>query len=85
MITKINNPKDMQEALNENLEGLITGKRKPIIAKEVTNVCGKMLANQAQVLMYKSLIGDKMPINWFEDANDWKKLEDKVKKQLDNS
>ena len=41
MITTVTNSFDMRKALNENLHGLLSGKRKPLIVKEVNNTLGK--------------------------------------------
>lgn len=65
MITEVNNSADMRMALNENLHGLLTGKRKPLIVKEVNNTLGKMLSDVKMEMMQKVLSGDRSSINWF--------------------
>lgn len=66
MITAVNNSKEMRQALNENLYGLLTGKRKPLIVKEVNNTLGKMLGDVKMELMTRALTGDKSHFDWFE-------------------
>lgn len=65
MITKVNCSSDMRKALNENLHGLLTGKRKPLIVKEVNNTLGKMLNDVKMEMMQNSLAGNKNIIDWF--------------------
>lgn len=67
MITKIKSPKDCITALNENLEGLLTGKRKVNIVKEVNNTVGKMLDVHKLEAISKGLSGDKTGLEWFEN------------------
>lgn len=66
MITTITCSADMRQALNENLHNLLTGKRKPLIVKEVNNTLGKMLNDVKMELMNNALSGRKMGINWFD-------------------
>lgn len=73
MTTAITCSKDMRQALNENLHGLLTGKRKPLIVKEVNNTLGKLLNDVKMELMYKALSGDRTPVSWF-DRNMTKQL-----------
>lgn len=65
MITSVNCSADMRQALNENLTGLLTGKRKPLIVKEVNNTLGKMLCDVKMEIMQKAMAGDRSPINWY--------------------
>jgi DNA replication protein DnaD len=66
MITNVNNSQDMRQALNENLHGLLTGKRKPLIVKEVNNTLGKMLSDVKMEMMQKMLQGDRSGISWYD-------------------
>lgn len=66
MITTVTNSFDMRKALNENLHGLLTGKRKPLVVKEVNNTLGKMLADVKMEIMNKAIAGDRTPLNWFD-------------------
>jgi hypothetical protein len=66
MITTVTCSSDMRAALNENLHGLLTGKRKPDMVKEVNNTLGKMLFDVKMELMQKSLSGDRNPVHWFD-------------------
>lgn len=71
MITKVNNSPQLRAALNENLEGLLTGKRKPLTVKEVNNTLGKMLLDVKLEAQNKTLTGDKTGLSWFTiDAQD---------------
>ena len=65
MITEVNNSKEMRQALNENLSGLLTGKRKPLIVKEVNNTLGKILCDVKMEMIQKQLSGDRMVVDWF--------------------
>jgi len=56
----------MRQALNENLHGLLTGKRKPLIVKEVNNTLGKMLSDVKMEMMQQMLSGNKAQIHWFD-------------------
>lgn len=67
MITKVTCSKEMREALNENLHGLLTNKRKPLIVKEVNNTLGKMLSDVKMEIMQNSMSGVKGKIAWFEE------------------
>lgn len=66
MITKIKDSEDYRQALNENLEGLLTGKRKPLIVKEVNNTIGKLYTDVKGELMQRSLCGDRGIATWYE-------------------
>lgn len=66
MITKVKNSAEMRAALNENLEGLLTGKRKTPLVKEVNNTLGKMLSDVKMEIMNKQLTGDKSEVGWFK-------------------
>ena len=66
MITDVNCSKDMRAALNENLHGLLTGKRKPLIVKEVNNTLGKMLSDVKMEMMQNALSGNRNTISWFD-------------------
>lgn len=66
MITTVTNSFDMRQALNENLHGLLTGKRKPLIVKEVNNTLGKMLTDVKMEMMQNMLSGSKKQIHWFD-------------------
>ena len=66
MITTITNSHDMRQALNENLHGLLTGKRKPLIVKEVNNTLGKMLCDVKMEMMQNALSGNRNTITWFD-------------------
>jgi hypothetical protein len=65
MITQVNNSSEMRQALNENLSGLLTGKRKPLIVKEVNNTLGKILCDVKMEMIQKQLSGDRMVVDWF--------------------
>lgn len=56
----------MRRALNENLSGLLTGKRKAHIVKEVNNTLGKILTDVKMEMMQNALIGFRGQINWFD-------------------
>lgn len=75
MTTTVNCSLDMRKALNENLDGLLTGKRKPLIVKEVNNTLGKMLNDVKMELMCKALSGDKTTLKWFNEK--YKLIENK--------
>jgi len=66
MITQINNSTDIRQALNENLHGLLTGKRKPLIVKEVNNTLGKILNDVKMEIMNKALSGDRTVISFYD-------------------
>ncbi len=74
MITQVNNSNEMRQALNENLYGLLTGKRKPLIVKEVNNTLGKILGDVKMEMMQNALSGNRETISWFSNQ---KVLEDK--------
>lgn len=66
MVTTVNCSADMRKALNENLHGLLTNKRKPLVVKEVNNTLGKMLNDVKMELMQKALTGDRTGLSWFD-------------------
>lgn len=66
MITTVTNSKEMREALNENLHGLLTGKRKPLLVKEVNNTLGKMLSDVKMEMMQNALSGNRTTISWYD-------------------
>jgi hypothetical protein len=76
MITQVTNSFEMRKALNENLHGLLTGKRKPLIVKEVNNTLGKMLNDVKMEMMQNMLSGNRNTISWF-DRNITKHIEEK--------
>lgn len=65
MLTQINTPDDYTKVLNENLEGLLTGKRKIPVVKEVNNTVGKMMDRYKLEAISKSLCNDRTPLDWF--------------------
>ena len=69
MITKVTNSNEMREALNENLYGLLTGKRKPMIVKEVNNTLGKLLSDVKMEMMQNALSGNRETITWYNKTN----------------
>jgi hypothetical protein len=69
MITKIYCADDAQQALNENLEGMLTGKRKLDLAKEVDNNIGKHIALVKFELADKIRMGDKTALKFFASQN----------------
>lgn len=83
MITEVNCSHDMRIALNENLHGLLTGKRKPLIVKEVNNTLGKMLADVKMEMMQNMLTGNRNRIAWFDRniSGGAKQIEDKKNKE----
>ena len=66
MITEVTCSNDMRKALNENLHGLLTGKRKPLIVKEVNNTLGKMLSDVKMEMMNNAITGNRKAISWFD-------------------
>ena len=66
MITTVTTSFDMRKALNENLHGLLTGKRKPLIVKEVNNTLGKILSDVKMEMMQNALSGNRNVITWYE-------------------
>lgn len=66
MITEVTCSHDMRLALNENLHGLLTGKRKPLIVKEVNNTLGKMLNDVKMEIMQNAMTGNRTRISWFD-------------------
>ena len=78
MITDVNNSFDMRKALNENLNGLLTGKRKPLIVKEVNNTLGKLLNDVKMEMMQNALSGNRSTISWFDkNINTQKQIKNK--------
>lgn len=67
MITQINNSSDCRKAINENIYGLLTGKRKPLIVKEMNNSIGKLLTDVKLEAFTRFHSGDKNLISWFND------------------
>jgi len=76
MLTQVTCSVDMRQALNENLHGLLTGKRKPLIVKEVNNTLGKLLSDVKMEMMSNMLSGNRNQISWF-DRNITRKIEAK--------
>lgn len=74
MITRIHNSDDCRKAINENIEGLLTGKRKPLIVKEMNNSIGKLLTDVKLEVFTRFNSGDKKMISWFSDS---KQIENK--------
>lgn len=68
MITKVNNAQDALQAFNENLDCLLTGKRKLPFVKEVNNTLGKMCNVVKMQLLHKHLVGDKTHLAWFTET-----------------
>lgn len=66
MITKVNSSKDMCDALNENLNGILTKERSIGMAKEVNNTLGKLLYNVKLEIMHNSLLGVTEKMDWFK-------------------
>lgn len=66
MITSVTCSQDYRKALNENLHGLLTGKRKPLIVKEVNNTLGKLHADVKAEIMQNGLLGIRTQISWFD-------------------
>jgi hypothetical protein len=69
MINKIVTPQDAIQVLNENLEGLLTGKRKVMVVKEVNNTVGKMLEVHKLEAVSKGLSRDNTALAWFSNAH----------------
>lgn len=65
MKTKIKSPQDAIDVLNENLEGLLTGKRKVMVVKEVNNTVGKLLDIHKLEAINKGLTKDNTGLSWF--------------------
>jgi hypothetical protein len=59
----------MRKALNENLHGLLTGTRKPLIVKEVNNTLGKLLSDVKMEMMQNALSGNRETITWYNKTN----------------
>lgn len=76
MLTQVNNSNEMRQALNENLYGLLTGKRKPLIVKEVNNTLGKILNDVKMEMMQNALSGNRETITWFK-SNSQKQINNK--------
>lgn len=68
MITNVTNSTEMRLALNENLHGLLTGKRKPLIVKEVNNTLGKLQNDVKMEIMVIAISGVKHNIAWFDSV-----------------
>lgn len=69
MKSKIVTPQDAIDVLNENLDGLLTGKRKVIVVKEVHNNVGKVLEIHKLEAISKGLSRDNTPLSWFANAH----------------
>jgi hypothetical protein len=81
MITEVNCSSDMRKCLNENLHGLLTGKRKPLVVKEVNNTLGKLLTDVKMEMMNKAMTGDRSTCSWFDRSISVKQIGDtKTKK-----
>jgi len=66
MITSVTCSADLRQAVNENFYGLLTGKRKIILAKEVNNTLGKLQADVKMEMMQNALMGNRNQISWFD-------------------
>jgi len=69
MITKVTNSTELREALNENLNALLTKKRKLLVVKEVNNTLGKILMDVKMELMQNALTSNRETISWFSPDN----------------
>jgi hypothetical protein len=76
MITRIQTPEDAIQMINENIDGLLTGKRKIPIVKEVNNAVGKMLEIHKLEAISKALGRNHTELSWFkpETINDVKQI-----------
>lgn len=81
MITRIHNADDALTAYNENLEGVLVGKRKIPLAKEVSNILGKACSEARAKLMYRMWLGDKTPMQWYEEQAQTKLIENNLAKK----
>ena len=68
MITQVTCSSEMRQAINENLHGLLTGKRKPLIVKEVNNSLGKMLTDVKMEMMQNAIAGNRSVIGWYDKS-----------------
>lgn len=66
MITEVTCSSEMRQAINENLHGLLTGKRKSQLVREVNNTLSKMLIDVKMEMMNKAITRDSSPTNWFD-------------------
>lgn len=65
MITTVTCSQEYRQALNENLNALLTGKRKPLIVKEVNNTLGKLITDVKMEMMQNALTGNRSIIPWY--------------------
>lgn len=72
MITQVTNSSELRQALNENLNALLTSKRKLLLAKEVNNTLGKILSDVKMELMHNAITGEKKEISWFKNQKQLK-------------
>lgn len=76
MLTSMKNAHEALALADQNVELLITGKRKPLIAKEINNAIGKATNVAKTVCMYNMWRGDKsVEIQWLEPPQ--KQIENK--------
>lgn len=68
MQTTVKNSTELRIALNENLEGLLTGSRKAMLVKEVNNTIGKLLFDVKMELQLHQMLGSKFVPSWFDQA-----------------
>jgi hypothetical protein len=68
MITTVTCSQEMRQALNENLHGLLTGKRKPLVVKEVNNTLGKLLSDVKMEMLQNAMSGNTSKISWFSET-----------------
>lgn len=65
MITKVNGSPDFREALNENMVALVTGKRKPEIAREVNKTLKLFSEDVSNEVKNNALMGNRDGLSWF--------------------
>ena len=82
MVTKVKNSADIREALNENLHGLLTGTRKPLVVKEANNTLGKILSDVKMEMMNKIMAVENNGITWFGEITNVPLLESKQKETI---
>jgi len=66
MLTTVTCSQEFRQALNENLHALLTGKRKPLMVKEVNNTLGKMITDVKMEMMQNALTGNRTVIPWYD-------------------
>jgi len=66
MLTQVNCSSEMRQALNENLHGLLTGKRKVLVVKEVNNTLGKLLADVKMEMLQNAMMGNRVSVSWYD-------------------